>query len=165
MRVPLSPRCTTLSTASCGNHGAAPNFGTRVPGNLGGKKVAFWGYESYGQYVTNDGPALDRLVRVALCPFIYRAGSQAQAVIVRDSEAPASGPRPFAGCSPPALRVECPRHEETSRRPFKYRSEAGQVYHETTLVRRKALELADRSDIERRPIGRRQCTVAGYWRC
>ena len=36
-RAPLSPRCTALSVASCGNHGAAPNSGTRVPGNLGGK--------------------------------------------------------------------------------------------------------------------------------
>ena len=35
-RAPLSPRCTALSVASCGNHGAAPNSGTRVPGNLGG---------------------------------------------------------------------------------------------------------------------------------
>ncbi len=35
-RAPLSPRCTALTAASCGNHGAAPNFGTRVPGNLGG---------------------------------------------------------------------------------------------------------------------------------
>ncbi len=33
MRAPLSPRCAALSAASCGNHGAAPNFGTRVPGN------------------------------------------------------------------------------------------------------------------------------------
>jgi hypothetical protein len=36
-RAPLSPRCTALSVASCGNRGAAPNFGTRVPGNLGGE--------------------------------------------------------------------------------------------------------------------------------
>ena len=38
-RAPLSPRCTALSVASCGNHGAALNSGpgTRVPGNLGGK--------------------------------------------------------------------------------------------------------------------------------
>ncbi len=41
-RAPPSPRCTALSVASCGNHGAAPNptrtrsTGTRVPGNLGG---------------------------------------------------------------------------------------------------------------------------------
>ncbi len=35
-RTPLSPRCTAPSVASCGNHGAAPNSGTRVPGNLGG---------------------------------------------------------------------------------------------------------------------------------
>ena len=32
-RAPLSPRRTALSVASCGNHGAAPNSGTRVPGN------------------------------------------------------------------------------------------------------------------------------------
>ena len=35
-RAPPSPRCTALTAASCENHGAAPNFGTRVPGNLGG---------------------------------------------------------------------------------------------------------------------------------
>ena len=40
-RAPLSPRCTALSVASCGNHGAAPNSGTRVPGNLGGKEPNF----------------------------------------------------------------------------------------------------------------------------
>ena len=35
-RAPPSPRCTALTAASCENHGAAPNFGTRVPGILGG---------------------------------------------------------------------------------------------------------------------------------
>jgi hypothetical protein len=36
-RAPPSPRCTALTAASCENHGAAPNFGTRVPGIFGGK--------------------------------------------------------------------------------------------------------------------------------
>ena len=35
-RAPPSPRCTALTAASCENHGAAPNFGTRVPGIFGG---------------------------------------------------------------------------------------------------------------------------------
>ncbi len=34
-RAPPSPRCTAMTAASCENHGAAPNFGTRVPGILG----------------------------------------------------------------------------------------------------------------------------------
>ena len=38
-RAPPSPRCTALTAASCETHGAAPNFGTRVPGNLGGKST------------------------------------------------------------------------------------------------------------------------------
>jgi hypothetical protein len=37
-RAPPSPRCTALTAASCENHGAAPNFGTRVPGIFGGKQ-------------------------------------------------------------------------------------------------------------------------------
>jgi hypothetical protein len=37
-RAPPSPRCTALTAASCENHGAAPNYGTRVPGIFGGKK-------------------------------------------------------------------------------------------------------------------------------
>ena len=36
-RAPPSPRCTALTAASCENHGAAPNFGTRVPGIFAGK--------------------------------------------------------------------------------------------------------------------------------
>ncbi len=36
-RAPPSPRCTALTAASCENHGAAPNFGTRVPEIFGGK--------------------------------------------------------------------------------------------------------------------------------
>jgi len=45
-RAPPSPRCTALTAASCENHGATPNFGTRVPGILGGndrfaRKVGF----------------------------------------------------------------------------------------------------------------------------
>ena len=36
-RAPPSPRCTALTAASCENHGAAPNYGTRVPGIFGGK--------------------------------------------------------------------------------------------------------------------------------
>ena len=39
-RAPPSPRCTALTAASCENHGAAPNFGTRVPGIFGGKPQA-----------------------------------------------------------------------------------------------------------------------------
>jgi hypothetical protein len=35
-RAPPSPRCTALTAASCENHGAAPNYGTRVPGIFGG---------------------------------------------------------------------------------------------------------------------------------
>ena len=38
-RAPPSPRCTALTAASCENHGAAPNYGTRVPGIFGGKPV------------------------------------------------------------------------------------------------------------------------------
>jgi hypothetical protein len=37
-RAPPSPRCTALTAASCENHGAAPNFGTRVPGIFGGNR-------------------------------------------------------------------------------------------------------------------------------
>ena len=36
-RAPPSPRCTALTAASCEKHGAAPNFGRRVPGTFGGK--------------------------------------------------------------------------------------------------------------------------------
>ncbi len=39
-RAPPSPRCTALTAASCENHGAAPNFGTRVPGIFGGMYVS-----------------------------------------------------------------------------------------------------------------------------
>ncbi len=38
-RAPPSPRCTALTAASCENHGAAPNYGTRVPGIFGGKSA------------------------------------------------------------------------------------------------------------------------------
>ena len=40
-RAPPSPRCTALTAASCENHGAAPNFGTRVPGIFGGNCFVF----------------------------------------------------------------------------------------------------------------------------
>ena len=41
-RAPPSPRCTALTAASCENHGAAPNYGTRVPGIFGGTLGRMW---------------------------------------------------------------------------------------------------------------------------
>lgn len=50
-RAPPSPRCTALTAASCENHGAAPNFGTRVPGIFGGKidYSPFQGFASHSK--------------------------------------------------------------------------------------------------------------------
>ncbi len=53
-RAPLSPRCTALSVASCGNHGAAPNFGTRVPGNLGGRVLKKRYFPLFTNFLSNS---------------------------------------------------------------------------------------------------------------
>ncbi len=68
-RAPPSPRCTALTAASCENHGAAPNFGTRVPGIFGGKQKTSRRYTAR-RWRHQDVRTLERSHRQAV-PYLH----------------------------------------------------------------------------------------------